>query len=82
MTPEAFVDDAPYPILLLSYLNATAGNGSIVDFMQYGRSNMRLIYQLRTEVECIAYVGPEEQDCNFPSNWSNIWRVWGVRGAL
>ncbi|KAG2501369.1 hypothetical protein HYH03_001159 [Edaphochlamys debaryana] len=72
MTPEAFVDNAPYPVLKLQYVDSSL-NGSVINFLNYTRSNMRPIYQLRTEVECIQYSGPNETACPYPDPWSTVW---------
>ncbi|GFR42712.1 hypothetical protein Agub_g3635, partial [Astrephomene gubernaculifera] len=71
MTPQAFIQHASYPVIMLSYVDAVTG--SLVPYLPYSRSHMRPALQLRTSVECVKYVGPQQHTCGFQDNYSDVW---------
>lgn len=71
MTPESFVVHSPYPVIYLNYLNAL--NGSLVEFVPYGRTRMRTAMQFRTQVECVRYNGTDLLGCGWPDSYSKAW---------
>ncbi|GLI65984.1 hypothetical protein VaNZ11_009671, partial [Volvox africanus] len=72
MTPEAFVQSAPYPVILMTYVDVHDG-GRQVNYLSYTRTNMRSTMQLRIRVECAKYLGPQVEACGFPDDFNTIW---------
>ncbi|GIL93794.1 hypothetical protein Vretimale_97, partial [Volvox reticuliferus] len=72
MTPEAFVQSAPHPVILMTYVDAHDG-GRQVSYLSYTRTNMRSIMQLRTRVECAKFLGSQVEACGFLDDFSTIW---------